>query len=129
MSRWVIQCLTVVTMLASLLHGQCLFACSMQLPAHATIAPSVRSGAHACCPHTDEQKSQNSEKPCQPDSAVMNPASSAAPPATNMALPIVLLDLCGEPRPSLSSSTRHVPNVPTASSRLSLRSSISILRI
>ncbi len=111
MSRWLIQCLTVVTMLASLLHGQCLLSCSLQSPPHASVVPPAESGAHPCCPHSDDQKSQNSEKPCQPDSAAINPASSDAQLTTSMVLPIVLLDQPGGLLPPLNLPTRLAPDL------------------
>ncbi|HEY1949401.1 MAG TPA: hypothetical protein VGG97_20505 [Bryobacteraceae bacterium] len=131
MSRRLIQCLMVVTMLASILHGQCLLACSLQMPAHATAALNVPSGEHSCCPHQSDQKSQNSEKPCRTDSAAISPSANEVSVATNIVLlPVVLLD---QPRgallPSLNLHSHPTPAGAPDSSSLSLLSSISILRI
>jgi hypothetical protein len=130
MSRWLIQCLTVVTMLASILHAQCLFACSLQMPAHATAALNVPSGEHSCCPHQSDQKSQNSEKPCRTDSPAISPATNEVSVATNIVLPVVLLSQPGgELLPALNFHSRLTAAVYPDSSSLSLLSSISILRI
>jgi hypothetical protein len=130
MSRWLIQCLTVVTMLASILHAQCLLACSLQMPAHATAALNVPSGEHSCCPHQDDQQSQNSEKPCGTDSPAISPAANEVSIATNIVLPVAVLDQPGGALlPALNFPSRLTPAASPASSSLSLLSSISILRI
>jgi hypothetical protein len=129
MSRWLTQCLTVVAMLASLLHGQCLLACSLRSPVQATAAPQVADGAHSCCPQPSNEKSQKSEKPCQPDSVVVNPASNDAQPATNMLLPIALPAQLGGLLAPPNAPTRLAPHLSLINSPVSLRSSISILRI
>jgi hypothetical protein len=130
MSRWLIQCLTVVTMLASILHAQCLLACSLQMPVHATAALNVSSGEHSCCPHQSDQKSQNSEKPCRPDSSAINLPANEVSMATNIVLPVAVLDQPGGALvPALNFHSRLTPNASPASSSLSLLSSISILRI
>src|ERR1700679_3274936 len=95
MGRWLIQCMTVVTILASLLHGQCLLSCSLQPPVHKAVSPQVKNGVHSCCPQPDDQKNQKSEKPCQPDSPVINPISNTAQPTANALMPLVLLDQPG----------------------------------
>jgi hypothetical protein len=129
MSRWLIQCLTVATMLASLLHGQCLFSCSLQSPAHATVAAHVKSSGHSCCPEPDGQKGKNSEKPCQPDSPAISPAGSDAQLTSNLVLPIVLLEQPGGLPLPPDFSIRITTDFPPDSSSLGLRSSICILRI
>jgi hypothetical protein len=130
MSRWLIQCLTVVTMLASIFHAQCLLACSLQMPAHAAAALNVPSGEHSCCPHQSDQKSQNSEKPCRTDSPAISPAANEVSVATNIVLPVAVLDQPGGALlPALNFHSRQAPTASPASSSLSLLSSISILRI
>jgi hypothetical protein len=130
MSRWLIQCLTVATMLASILHAQCLFACSLQIPAHATAALNVPSGEHSCCPHQSDQKSQNSEKPCRTDSPAISPVANEVSVATNIILPLAARDQPGGALlPALNFRSRLTPAASPVSSSLSLLSSISILRI
>jgi hypothetical protein len=130
MSRWLIQCLTVVTMLASILHAQCLLACSLQMPTHATAALNVPSGEHSCCPHQSDQKNQGSEKPCRPDSSTINLPANEVSVATNIVLPLAVLDQPGGALlPALNFRSRLTPAASPASSSLGLLSSISILRI
>jgi hypothetical protein len=130
MSRWLMQCLTVVTMLASVVHAQCLLACSTQLPAQASAVLSDDSGEHSCCPHQSDRKSQNSEKPCRPDSSAINLPTDEISAAASVVLPVALLDQSGGALlPVLAFQTRHTPDASPDSSTLSLLSSISILRI
>jgi hypothetical protein len=117
-------------MLASILHAQCLFACSLEMPAHATAALNVPSGEHSCCPHQNDQKSQNSEKPCRTDSPAISPVANEVSVATNIVMPVVLLSQPGGGLlPALNFHSRLTPTASSASASLSLLSSISILRI
>ncbi|HMF76901.1 MAG TPA: hypothetical protein VK604_14675 [Bryobacteraceae bacterium] len=130
MSRLLIQCLTIVTMLASILHAQCLAVCSLQAAPHAATIQSAHGGEHSCCPHPGDQKSQNSEKPCPPNSPAFSPASTEASSAASVVLPAAILDHCGGVLlPVLDFHARLAPAASADRPGLSLRSSISILRI
>ncbi len=120
----------VATMLASILHAQCLLACSLQTPAPVSAVLNLHSGEHSCCPHQSDSKSRSSEKPCRTDSSEINTAVNEASVATNIVLPVVLLAQPGGdllPAPSCQPRAR-VKHSPDSSTR-SLLSSVFILRI
>jgi hypothetical protein len=117
-------------MLASVIHAQCLFACSLQTPAQVSAVQNVHGEEHSCCPHQSGQKNQNPDKPCRADSPAINVANNEVSDTASVVLPVTMLDQSGATLlPALNFQTRLAPAASPDSSTLSLLSSISILRI
>ncbi len=134
MHRLLIQCLAMLTMLASVVHAQCLIACSFQTQASAatvqTAVETMSSGEHSCCPHQSGQKPSSSEKPCSPSGqAVTTAASEPSGSAPVMASPATLERLGCSLLPPIDFQNRFSPPVPIDGAGPAVLSSISILRI
>lgn len=131
MSSLLIRCITIVTMLAAVVHAQCVVVCSLQSATQTTTSVNIQSGEHSCCPHQqDAPQNQNSQKPCPPHQAVIGPGATESSMAAHITFSAAMLRSSPTVLPLLLDLQAHCGRgTASGSSSLNLLSSISILRI
>jgi hypothetical protein len=120
--RLTISTLIMSIMVAALLHGQCLAACSVRFVATA----GMRAAEHPCCPPGAGEERQSQQTHCVPGAATLDQARAEnIYSADAVALPLTVLHF----RAELNRAHRLLPDTSSGSKLPTLVRRLSILRI